>query len=73
MSVPVVALRRLNAAATLIWLALVIPTVWWWRDSVPWVAAMSVWANVASHFASWQAARAEEAAGDDQTQSQASM
>lgn len=69
MHIPAAALRRFNAIATLIWLALVIPTVWWWRDSVPWVAAMSVWANVASHFSTWQAARAEEAASDGEAES----
>lgn len=62
MRIPAPALRRFNAIATAVWLALVIPTVWWWRDSIAWVAAMSVWANVAGHFSSWQAARAEEAA-----------
>lgn len=55
-------LRRFNAIATGIWLALVVPTVIWWRDSILWVGLMSVWANVASHFSAWQAARAEVAA-----------
>lgn len=62
MRIPVRHLRRFHAVATLLWLALVVPTVWWWRESVPWVAAMSVWANVASHFGAWQGARAEDAA-----------
>jgi hypothetical protein len=57
-------LRRFHAYATLVWLGLVVPTVLVWRESVFWVAVMSVWANVASHFGAWQAARAEEAAGD---------
>lgn len=67
MHIPVVALRRFNAVATVVWLILVIPTAWWWRESVPWVAAMSVWANVAGHFSSWQAARAEEAADNGES------
>lgn len=41
------------------WAAAVVPTLLWWRDSVLWVAGMSLWANVASHFAAWQASRAE--------------
>jgi hypothetical protein len=49
--------------ATCVWLALVVPTVLWWRESILWVALMSVWANVAAHFSAWQAARAEAAAG----------
>lgn len=48
--------------ATLVWLALITPTLLWWRESILWVALMSVWANVASHFGAWQAARAEVAA-----------
>jgi hypothetical protein len=67
MNIPVAWLRRFHAAATLAWLALVIPTVIWWRTSIAWVALMSVWANVAGHFGSWQAARAEEVAGDGQS------
>jgi hypothetical protein len=55
-------LRRFHAVATVVWLLLVVPSVIWWRDSVPWVVAMSVWANVASHFGAWQASRAEDAA-----------
>jgi hypothetical protein len=55
-------LRRINAIATLAWLAAVVPTVLWWRESILWVALMSVWANVASHYTAWQAARAECAA-----------
>lgn len=52
--------RRLHAALTGLWLLLAIPTVLWWRDSVAWVALMSLYANVAGHWAAWQAARAEE-------------
>jgi hypothetical protein len=54
------ALRRFHAWATLAWALAAVPTVLWWRDSVFWVAAMSLWANVASHWAAWQASRAEE-------------
>lgn len=52
-------LRRFHLAATLTWLALVVPTILWWRQSILWVALMSVWANVASHWSAWQATRAE--------------
>lgn len=60
MSIPVRHLRRFHATLTLIWLTLVIPTLIWWSESILWVALMSVWANVAGHFAGWQGARAEE-------------
>jgi hypothetical protein len=62
MSVPVRYLRRFHAVATLVWLALTVPSVLWWKDSILWVIVLSVWANVASHFGAWQGARAEDAA-----------
>lgn len=52
--------KRIHAVLTWVWLLLAIPTVLWWRDSVSWVAAMSLYANVAGHWAAWQASRAEE-------------
>lgn len=60
MSVPARYLRHLHAALTLLWVLLAVPTLLWWRDSVAWVALMSLYANVAGHWAAWQAARAEE-------------
>jgi hypothetical protein len=43
---------------TVLWALTVVPTLIWWKDSILWVALMSVWANVASHFAAWQGAAA---------------
>lgn len=53
-------MRRFHAVATLVWLALIPPSVTWWRDSVPYLVVLSVWANVAGHWSSYQAARAEQ-------------
>ena len=53
--------RRLHAILTLVWVLLGIPTLLWWRESVLWVAVMSLYANVAGHWAAYQGARAEEA------------
>jgi hypothetical protein len=53
--------RAIHAVLTVLWFLTIIPTVLWWRDSVMWVALMSAWANAASHFACYQAARAEDA------------
>lgn len=58
-------LRRFHAAMTMLWLVLAIPSVLWWKTSILWVIILSVWANVASHFGAWQAARAEDAAGNE--------
>lgn len=52
--------RHFHAAMTLVWAASVIPTLLWWRNSVLWIALLSVWANMAAHFGAWQGARAEE-------------
>jgi hypothetical protein len=60
--IPVRYLRRFHAAATIVWLALAVPSVLWWKDSLLWIILLSVWANVASHFGAWQGARAEDAA-----------
>jgi predicted tellurium resistance membrane protein TerC len=57
-------LVRFNAVATGVWIVLVIPTLLLWRESILWVAFMSLWANAVSHFAAWQAARAEAAVID---------
>lgn len=51
--------KRLNGSATLVWLALVVPTLALWRESVPWIAFMSIWANVVGHLSAWVAGRAE--------------
>ncbi len=48
---------RFHLAATLAWMVLAVPTVLAWRDSILWVALMSVWANVAAHWAAFEAAR----------------
>jgi hypothetical protein len=52
-------LRGFHAAMTAGWAVLIIPSVLWWSDSIRWVVVMSVWANLAGHFSSWQAARVE--------------
>lgn len=57
-------LRRFNGVATLVWLALVIPTVLFWRESILWIAIMSVWANVAASFGAWASFRTEEKVED---------
>lgn len=54
-------LARWNLALAVVWAVAVIPTLVWWKNSILWVAFMSLWANVASHLAAWIAARAEHA------------
>lgn len=54
-------IRRINGWATVAWLVLVVPTVGLksWRTSILWVALLSIWANVISHYTAWLAARVE--------------
>jgi hypothetical protein len=53
---------RFHLVATIVWLALAVPTLIWWHSSILWVALMSLYANVVGHWAAYQAARAEEKA-----------
>lgn len=42
-----------------LWLLLIVPTLLWWRESVLWVAFMSLYANFAAHSAAAEAAEAK--------------
>jgi hypothetical protein len=50
----------IHTVLTLVWAVLALPTLFWWRESVMWVALMSLWANIASHWAAREAAKANE-------------
>lgn len=52
--------KALHRTVAVLWLLLAIPTLLWWRQSILWVAFMSLYANVASHWAAAQAAEADE-------------
>jgi hypothetical protein len=58
-------LRHFHAVAVLAWIVLIVPTLVWWKDSVLWVALMSIWANIAAHWSAWQAARTESKQDDN--------
>lgn len=51
---------RVHLWLTGVWVAAAVPTVVWWRESILWVAFMSLYANVAGHWAAYEAARAKE-------------
>jgi hypothetical protein len=51
---------RFHAAMTVFWLLMLAPALLFWKDSVLFVILISLWANVASHWASFQAAHAEK-------------
>src|SRR6476469_9826177 len=53
-------MRRLNGWLTLFWVAMIpISYELGWLKSVVYVSALSLWALVASHWSTWQAARVE--------------
>lgn len=54
-------LKRFHLVMVVVWGLAFVPTVLWWKESVLWVALMSVYACMTSHFAAYDAARAEEA------------
>jgi hypothetical protein len=44
------------------WALLLIPTLLFWKNSVLWVAAMSLYANLVGHLSAAKASRAEQEA-----------
>jgi hypothetical protein len=58
-------MRRLHLILTWAWMALIIPTILWWKESILFIGIVSVYANVVSHWTAYQAARAEKAASSD--------
>ena len=55
-------MRRVNGWLTMFWLAMIpISYATHWLSSVTYVSALSLWALVAGHWSSWQAARVEVA------------
>jgi hypothetical protein len=53
-------LRRLNGWLTMFWIAMIpISFQLGWLKSVTYVSALSLWALVAGHWSTWQAARVE--------------
>jgi len=53
--------RRIQLGHCIFWLLMIPPSVLWWRDSIPYLVGLSVWANVAGAVAAFQGARSEEA------------
>jgi hypothetical protein len=53
-------LRKFNLVCTVLWLVLILPTLLWWKNSILWVALMSIWANIVGHFSAYIAARSEQ-------------
>lgn len=53
-------MRRLNGWLTVFWIAMIpVSLAMGWLKSVAYVSALSLWALVAGHWSTWQAARVE--------------
>ncbi|MDX6487217.1 MAG: hypothetical protein QOF43_2370 [Gaiellaceae bacterium] len=53
-------MRRVNGWLTVFWIAMIpVSFLLHWFSSVVYVSALSLWALVAGHWSSWQAARVE--------------
>ena len=57
-----------NMVMTLVWGLALIPTLLWLKDSILWVAFMSLYANIVGHFSAWVAARAEKSSEENPPQ-----
>lgn len=55
-------LQRLHLLGVVVWLGLAYPTIVWWKESILWVAMMSLYTILLDHIGGWGAARAEEKA-----------
>jgi hypothetical protein len=52
--------RKVHGALAVAWFFIAIPAVLWWRNSVPFLVYVSVYANFVGHWSSYQAAKAEK-------------
>lgn len=53
-------LRTIHLALALFWVCLIVPTILWWKESILWIAFMSLYAIVGTHVSAYQGARAED-------------
>jgi hypothetical protein len=57
--------RQTQKWLTISWGILIVPSVIWWKHSVPWLVFMSVWANFASHWGAYEGTRPPEDQDDE--------
>lgn len=59
-------IKKMHLAAAVLWVLLAIPSVIWWKNSVLWVIIISIYANIVGHLSGYTAARADEAAENNE-------
>lgn len=55
-------MKKFHLLMMVLWGSLALPTVIWWKESILWVAFMSLYANFVGHYGAYQATRAEKEA-----------
>lgn len=58
-------IKKMHLISAVAWVVLAIPSVIWWKNSVLWVIIISIYANVVGHLSGYTAARADEAAEEN--------
>lgn len=53
-------LKRAHMALFFVWVGLMVPSLTIWKESVPWLVFISVYALVGWHFLGWQEAKLAE-------------
>lgn len=59
-------IKRCHLVAAVMWVGLAIPSLIWWKDSVLWVILISIYANIVWHLSGYSAARADQAAEENE-------
>ena len=59
-------IKRCHLVAAVMWVGLAIPSLIWWKDSVLWVILISIYANIVGHLSGYSAARADQAAEENE-------
>ncbi|HBQ8754615.1 TPA: hypothetical protein ACXE75_002492 [Klebsiella quasipneumoniae] len=59
-------IKRCHLMAAVMWVGLAIPSLIWWKDSVLWVILISIYANIVGHLSGYSAARADQAAEENE-------
>ncbi len=44
----------------IVWLALLYPTIFYWKESILWLSLMSIYAILVGHWGAYEAAKADE-------------
>ncbi|HHD2897751.1 hypothetical protein ACO1YZ_21545 [Klebsiella quasipneumoniae subsp. similipneumoniae] len=59
-------IKRCHLVAAVMWVGLAIPSLIWWKDSVLWAILISIYANIVGHLSGYSAARADQAAEENE-------